>query len=97
MVSELLFINLPYNCSDRELKEWIESRGVEVDSVRIIHDVIAKVSPAFGYAGLRDPASLGKAACILDGKWMRDRVITVKLVATRPLTVFQPFNPQRSA
>ena len=97
MVSELLFANLPYNCSDRELKEWIESRGIEVESVRIVHDVVAGVSPAFGYAGLKDPSSLGKAACILEGKKMRDRVIGVKLVTSRPLPVSQRFNPQRSA
>ena len=39
MVSQLFFTNLPYNCSDRELKEWIESRGIETRAIRIIRDV----------------------------------------------------------
>jgi RNA recognition motif. (a.k.a. RRM, RBD, or RNP domain) len=54
MASPLFFTNLPYNCSDRELKEWMESRGIESGSIRIIRDLVAGVSPAFAYADLKD-------------------------------------------
>jgi hypothetical protein len=47
MAALLFFINVPYNCSDRELHEWIESRGIEVVSIRMIRDLVAGVSPAF--------------------------------------------------
>ena len=27
-MSKLFLVNIPYNCSDRELQEWVESRGL---------------------------------------------------------------------
>lgn len=71
MARQLFFMNLPYNCSDRELKEWIESRGFKTGSIRIIRDLVAGVSPAFGYAVLIDDAQIGEAVIALDGKKMR--------------------------
>jgi len=49
-MSNLLLINLPYNASDREIREWIESRGIGTKSIRIVRDVVSGVSPAFGEA-----------------------------------------------
>ena len=34
-MSKLFFVNIPYNCSDRELQEWVESRGFETRSIRL--------------------------------------------------------------
>ena len=53
-MSKLFFVNIPYNCSDRELQEWVESRGIETRSIRIVRDLVAGVSPAFGYVELKD-------------------------------------------
>ncbi len=78
MPSQLFFVNIPYNCSDRELREWIESRGIETESVRIIRDLVAGVSPAFAYAGLKDPTRLDEAMSGLNGKKMRNQTIMVK-------------------
>ena len=83
---QLLFINLPYNCSDRELKEWIEIRGIEIDSVRIIHDLVSGVSPAFGYAELRDSERINDAVASLDGTRMRNQTVAVRLAAPRRTT-----------
>jgi len=83
MASQLFFTNLPYNCSDRELKEWIESRGIETRSIRIIHDLVAGVSPAFAYADLKDHTQLLEAASLLDGKKMRNQTVSVKQAAPR--------------
>ena len=76
-MSQLFFVNLPYNCTDRELREWIESRGVETLSIRIIRDLVAGVSPAFAYAELRDPSRIEDAAVVLHGKKMRNQTILV--------------------
>jgi len=86
MSSQLFFTNLPYNCSDRELKEWIESRGLETGSIRIIRDLVAGVSPAFAYADLTDPMRLKEAVSILNGKRMRNQVVIVKQASERHLT-----------
>ena len=83
MRSQLLFMNLPHDCSDRELKDWIESRGIETTSIRIIRDLVAGVSPAFAYAGLKDEARLLEAVSVLDGKKMRNQTISVKQAAPR--------------
>ena len=78
MPSQLLFTNVPYNCSDRELKEWIESRGIETKSIRIIRDLVAGVSPAFAYAELKEDDRHVQAVSLLDGKKMRSQTISVK-------------------
>jgi RNA recognition motif-containing protein len=85
MSSELFFINIPYNCSDREFRDWIESRGIETSAVRIIRDLVAGVSPAFGYAVLKDTKMVAEAASILNGTKLRNQIVTVKPVAARSI------------
>ena len=86
MASQLFFTNIPYNCSDRELKDWIESRGVEIRSIRIMRDRVAGVSPAFAYADLKDDARLQEAVSLLDGKKMRNQTVSVQQAASRTAT-----------
>jgi RNA recognition motif-containing protein len=77
-MSKLFFVNIPYNCSDRELQEWVESRGIETRSIRIVRDLVAGVSPAFGYVELKDESRIQEAIDILNGKRMRNQTILVK-------------------
>jgi RNA recognition motif-containing protein len=77
-MSKLFFVNIPYNCSDRELQEWVESRGIETRSIRIVRDLVAGVSPAFGYVELKDDSRIQEAITILNGKRMRNQTILVK-------------------
>jgi RNA recognition motif-containing protein len=77
-MSKLFFVNIPYNCSDRELQEWVESRGIETRSIRIVRDLVAGVSPAFGYVELKDDTRTQEAISILNGKRMRNQTILVK-------------------
>jgi len=77
-MSKLFFINIPYNCSDRELLEWVESRGIGTRSIRIVRDLVAGVSPAFGYVELKDVTQIKEAITILNGKKMRTQTILVK-------------------
>jgi RNA recognition motif-containing protein len=83
MASQLLLMNLPYNCSDRELKDWIESRGVEIESTRIVRDLVSGVSPAFGYAALKDHTQLDEAVSLLSGKKLPNQTVTVKPASLR--------------
>ena len=41
MTAQLLLMNVPYNCSDLELQEWIQSSGVDVASVRLVQDLVS--------------------------------------------------------
>src|SRR5205809_7059465 len=77
-MSKLFLVNIPYNCSDRELQEWVESRGFDTRSIRIVRDLVAGVSPAFGYVELRDDTQTYEAINILNGKKMRNQTILVK-------------------
>lgn len=77
-MSKLFFVNIPYNCSDRELQEWVESRGIATRSIRIVRDLVAGVSPAFGYVELKDDSQTDEAITILNGKRLRNQTILVK-------------------
>jgi len=83
MCPQLFFTNVPYNCSDRELKEWIEARGVDAVAIRIIRDLVSGVSPAFAYASLKDERQIDSAVSILNGTRMRNQIITVSQVPSR--------------
>ena len=78
MRTQLFFTNIPYNCSDHELREWIESRGIQAESVHIIRDLVSGGSPAFAYAALKDHTQVGEAVSVLNGKKMRMNTITVE-------------------
>ncbi len=82
---KLFFVNIPYNCTDRELQEFVESRGIAIRSVRIVRDLVAGVSPAFGYVELKDQTQTQEAISILSGKKMRSQTILVK-EAPAPIT-----------
>jgi RNA recognition motif-containing protein len=77
-MSKLFFFNIPYNCSERELQKWIESRGVETRSIRIVRHLAAGGSPAFGYVELEDDAKTQDAIDVLHGKRLRNQIILVK-------------------
>jgi RNA recognition motif-containing protein len=78
MEAQLFFSNIPYDCSDRELQEWLASQGVEVESIHIIRDLVSGVSPAFAYAVLKDHTLVNEAIAILNGKKIRTSTITVE-------------------
>jgi len=77
-MSNLLLINVPYNVSDREIREWIESRGIGTKSIRVVRDLVTGASPSFGHVELRSSTALKEAIFLLDGKRMRNQTIRAK-------------------
>jgi hypothetical protein len=59
-MAQLFFTIFHTTAPTRELKEWIESRGLEIESIRIISDLVARASPAFAYARLKDQCVFAK-------------------------------------
>ena len=49
----LFLTNIPYDCEEGDLRGWLEAQGFAVESVRVVRDLVAGVSPAFGYVSLR--------------------------------------------
>jgi len=96
-MSKLFLVNIPYNCSDRELQEWVESRGIETRSVRIVRDLVAGVSPAFGYVELEDETRIQEAINLLNGKKMRNQTILVKEAQVQTTGAGRGVEPRRIA
>jgi hypothetical protein len=84
MFSSLYLVNLPHNCTDNEIKHWVEARGFKTGSIRIIRDLIAGVSPAFAYVHLQDDSQIGEACALLTGKKMRMSSVWVSAGEDRP-------------
>jgi len=77
MLPPLYLVNLPHNCTEKELAEWVESSGFQIASVRIIRDLVAGASPAFAYIDLQDASKVQQACELLNGKKLRSQNILV--------------------
>jgi hypothetical protein len=77
MATRLLFSNVPFDCSDDLLRQWIEERGFLVSSLKLIRDVVTGTSPSFAHVQLVNVAKLDEAELALDGQTFRGRRIHV--------------------
>jgi RNA recognition motif-containing protein len=77
-MTTLFLSNVPHNCEEAEVRHWIESRGFPVYSVRIVRDIVAGVSPGFGYIGLQDSRQQFDAIRALHGQDLKGRAVQVK-------------------
>ena len=73
----LFMVNVPHNCTDKELSEWVESSGIEVKQVRLVRDLVAGVSPSFAYVEIATKVPVAEAVQKLNGHNIRERVIMV--------------------
>lgn len=74
----LFLSNIPYDCEDGDLRGWFEAHGFAVDSVRVVRDLVAGVSPAFGYVSLRGEYDDVDPIKFLDGKDLKGRRLQVR-------------------
>jgi len=78
-MATLFMTNVPYNCSDSELSDWVRSSGIEVKSIRMIRDLVSGVSPAFAYVDIDERVRTADAVAKLNGRNIRERIILVRL------------------
>jgi RNA recognition motif-containing protein len=84
MPTRLLFSNVPRDCSDDVLKQWIEDHGYAVSSVKLIRDVITGTSPSFAHVQLVNAAKIDEAERRLNGQILRGSRLRVgRVVGTR--------------
>jgi RNA recognition motif-containing protein len=76
-VSTLFMVNVPHNCSDEELTDWVRSSGIEVKGVRVIRDLVSGASPSFAYVEITERTPIAVAVQTLNGHNIRERVIMV--------------------
>jgi hypothetical protein len=79
-MAEIFLTNLPHDCSEFELRDWAESRGIQVKSIRIILDLETGAAPAFGYVEIGDAALLKSGAGVLNGRKLRNNTVIAKPV-----------------
>jgi len=73
----VFMVNVPHNCDESELCDWVESKGPRVKSVRLIRDTVSGVSPSFAYVQL-DEDDIAQSVKKLNGQFIRGRAIIVK-------------------
>ena len=76
-MATLFMTNVPHDCTESELTDWVESSGIGVKSVRVIRDTVAGVSPAFAYVDLNEGMGVKDAVNTLNGRNIRQRMILV--------------------
>ena len=76
----LLLANLPDNASNHELHEWVESRGINTDSIRMIRNLLAGISTAL--VELREGPIPSKRFRSLMGRECEPRLSSQPLGAT---------------
>jgi hypothetical protein len=74
----LFLSNIPCDCEDGELRGWLEAQGFSVDSLRVIRDLVASASPAFGYVSVRRPDNHVDPISLLDGQDLKGRKVQVR-------------------
>ena len=77
-MSRLFLSNIPCDCQEVELRQWVESYGFRVESIRVIQDSVSGVSPAFGYISLCESGDEADAVQSLNGQSLRGRTLLVK-------------------
>jgi len=77
-MARLFLTNIPHDCQETELQCWIESRGFDVDSIRLVRDQVAGVSPSFGYVSMRGVVNVFEAVRTLDGQHLKGRKVHVR-------------------
>lgn len=77
-MTRLFLTNIPYDCHEMDLQSWLESRGFDVDSIRLVRDLVAGVSPSFGYVEVRGRATAVDAIKTLDGQPLNGRKVHVR-------------------
>ena len=76
-MNTLFMVNVPHNCSDEELAQWVQSSGIEVERVRLIRDLVSGASPSFAYVDITEKIPLADAVSKLNGHNIRERVVMV--------------------
>src|SRR5687768_11221529 len=77
-MSRLFLSNIPRDCKEPELQQWVESHGFQVTSIRVISCAVTGASPAFGYVCPRDARKEIDPISILNGQPLRGSILQVK-------------------
>jgi hypothetical protein len=77
---KLLFTNVPIDCVDEYLWQWVEARGYRVSSLKLIRDQVSGTSPSFAHVQLMNPGKIDEAVRFLNGQDLCGRRIQVACI-----------------
>jgi hypothetical protein len=81
-MSSLLLANIPHDCEETDVRNWISQNGVRIVGLKLIADLVTRTSPSFAHVQLRNPAEADAVAKLLDGRKWKDHVLRVKPLKT---------------
>jgi len=84
MSARLYVGNLPYSCSDDDVRELFESVGIEPTSVRVIMDRGTGLSKGFGFVELESHELAVRSRNELSGASIGDRNLVIDLAKPNP-------------
>ena len=76
--SKLLIANVPVDCQDNYLKNWIEARGYRIFTLKMIRDAVSGTSPSFAHVQLMDAKKLPEAARTLNAHKLLGQSVDVR-------------------
>lgn len=95
MTAKLFVSNLPYACTDDDLKHLFESAGTQPVSVRVVMDRATGLSRGFGFVEMNTFDQAVKARAALSGASIGDRNLVVDLAKpAAPGTKPRPSGPR---
>jgi RNA recognition motif-containing protein len=84
MSARLYVGNLPYSCTDDDVRELFNSAGIEPTSVRVIMDRGTGLSKGFGFVELEAHEMAVRARNELSGASIGDRNLVIDLAKPNP-------------
>lgn len=84
MSARLYVGNLPYSCTDDDVRELFMSAGIEPTSVRVIMDRATGLSKGFGFVELDSHEAAVKSRTALAGASIGNRNLVIDLAKPNP-------------
>jgi hypothetical protein len=83
---ELLIANVPIECDEDYLRQWIEARSYPAYRVILIRDIVSRTSPSFAHVQLMDQSRIHEAARALNGQLLMNRNVQVTPLASKVIS-----------
>ena len=77
-MATLFITNLPQDCSDTELQQWLETRGLQAEWLKVVHDWIQDSQSAFAYVIIEETPKVQQQMRLIDGDTLNGRIISVR-------------------
>ena len=78
-MKNLVFANIPHDCKEDELQDWLERKGFTVVKLHLVRDVVTSTSPSFARVQVADDGQ-SAAVEVLHRQELRGYKVLVRAV-----------------